>query len=334
MNKSVFLPLFVAFFLILLAFNRLSTKREIANIIHGHIEWIKNTKKLRSDIYKKTRWINSTRWINRTRWIERTEISNTYHQCDWSPNDNKKCLVLVQNVVNNMQTRRILFLGDSTMIRLFKSIPHQEKNIIKTGRCDWLTKFGMKKSTIWIPPHKDAGPVLYGLKNNWCTDCSGCISHYYTGKGIANSYIAVEFAKDVEMQSELGKTTQESLVNFLKTQNKYELCVVNSGIHDQAIKGMSVQNYVSNVKSYLRLLSFVCPQIVWVETTYPKTDKYLQKKGKTQEWNVAVNKMIRLEFTEAYIIKVGEASKDWPHVDNVHLNATWYSELSRLFKFK
>ena len=95
---------------------------------------------------------------------------------------------------------------------------------------------------------------------------------------------------------------------------------------------MSAQNYVSNVKHYLQLLSLVCPQIVWIETTYPLTDKFDQKKEKTREWNAAANDMIRLEFTQVNIIKVANASMYWPHADNVHLNNKWYASLSLLFK--
>ena len=319
----------VACVLIIITFNRSQTKLELVQIIHGRMEWRHNTTKLRSS----SKFNTDLKYV-RTQWIKRVAIPDTdiIYSCDWSHSDDKPCSELVQNIKKKMNSRRILFLGDSTMGRLFNKIPRRGKNIITTNRCNWLQNFGIKKSTTWISPPKDAGPVKYGLENNWCTDCSGCKSRFSTGEGIANSYIAVEFAKDVEMQSEIGSTSQETLVNFLKTHHKYELCVVNSGIHDQAIKYLTTQHYVANVKHYLQLLSLVCPQTVWIETTFPKTDNYLQTKTKTQEWNVAVNDMINLDFTGVYIIKVGNASIHWPHADNVHLDDEWYSSLSRLFK--
>lgn len=137
------------------------------------------------------------------------------------------------------------------------------------------------------------------------------------------------------MQSELGETTQETLVNFLKFRPEYELCVVNSGLHDQAIQNLSTKNYALNVKQYLQLLGSVCSNIVWVETTAPKTNWRKQKKEKTKEWNDAVNDMIHSDLPDVYIIKVYEASLNWVardlYRDNVHLNEEWYYELSKLF---
>ena len=150
-------------------------------------------------------------------------IPITRGDCVWAPNNTNTCAEMVQDIYQKMIDRRILFLGDSTMGRLFQNMHRYGGKVIKTKRCDWLENFGLKKSKKWIVPPKDAGPVAYGLTDYWCTDCSGCYSSFYTDKGRTNSYIAVEFAKDVEMQSEVGNTTQESLVFFLKTQPKNDL---------------------------------------------------------------------------------------------------------------
>tara|TARA_B100000795_G_scaffold85847_1_gene62369 strand:- start:9179 stop:11407 length:2229 start_codon:yes stop_codon:yes gene_type:complete len=269
-----------------------------------------------------------TKWADYTVNLIRRKMKE---ECYWTPSDNQKCSELVQNIFKRMKERRILFLGDSTMRQLFNNMQKHKKNIIESKRCTWLQEFGIKKSTGWVSPSKDAGPVEYGLKTNWCTDCGDCNTYFYTGEGRANSFVAVDFAKDVEMQSEIGNTTQETLVNFLKTQHKYELCVVNTGLHDQFIKDLTTQNYVSNVKQYLQLLRSVCLQMIWIETTPPLRDGHGQTKAKTEEWNREVNWMIMTQLTGVHIIKVETASLHWPYKDNVLLNSTWYLELGRLF---
>ena len=95
MNKSVFLPLFVAFFLIV-AFNRSPAKRKIANIIHGHIEWIQNTKKLRSDISKKTTKLRSK--INKN-------VVKCYNKTQWTMNITSKVGISYETI--NIQNERI-----------------------------------------------------------------------------------------------------------------------------------------------------------------------------------------------------------------------------------
>ena len=138
--------------------------------------------------------------------------------CEWVPHSvNIECSHMVASIYKNIDTHRILFIGDSTMKRLYyHTLP--EKNLTVdtiTERCNWIENFGMTKSKIWNPPLKTMGPVAYGLKNSWCTDCNGCQSQIH-GLGLKYveknmtiyNYIAVEFAKDVEMQSELGNTTR------------------------------------------------------------------------------------------------------------------------------
>jgi hypothetical protein len=250
--------------------------------------------------------------------------------CTWSPENDQECMDLIQPLLT--ADRRTLFLGDSTVKGLYEKLPGRAPSAdIRTRRCDWLQSFGINKSKVWSAPPSDAGPVGHGLEHHWCTDCSGCNSFYYTRKGATNSYIAVEFAKDVEMQSVLGNTTQETIVRFLKTHLNHDVCVVNSGMHDQAILNLTMSQYVANVNAYLKALQTVCSHLVWIDTNAPATDKQAQKLDKTLAWNRAVNGMILKDFHDAYIVDVGEASVHWPHSGNVHMDAAWYSTLAKLF---
>ncbi|GMI48428.1 hypothetical protein TrCOL_g11240 [Triparma columacea] len=256
--------------------------------------------------------------------------------CPWSPENDQECMDLIQPLLTACTDRRTLFLGDSTVGRLWGQLPGRAPSAdIRTERCNWLQSFGINKSKVWSAPPSDAGPVGHGLEHHWCTDCQGCNSFYYTrqrGTSGTNSYIAVEFAKDVEMQSVLGNTTQETLVRFLKAHLNHDVCVVNSGIHDQAILNLTTSQYVANVNAYLKGLHTVCSHLVWIDTTAPATDNYHQKLNKTLVWNRAVNGMILKDFHDVYIVGVGGASVHWPHVDNVHLDAAWYSALAKLFQ--
>lgn len=286
------------------------------------------------DAYMKKRnipMVVTTRIATLKRDLSATLCNKPQRRCSWSPKNDLECMRLIRPLMNVSSDRRSLFLGDSTVWRMWLNVPRRGSSFIRTGRCDWLQSFGINRNAVWKPPPPDAGPVLYGLEHHWCTDCSGCNSQFFTGAGATNSYIAVEFAKDVEMQSVFGNTTQETLIHFLKTQPKHDVCVVNSGIHDQAIVNLTTTQYVANVRAYLNALRTVCDLLVWVETTAPDTDDRPQKMSKTSVWNHAVNTMILRDFPDIYIVGVEAASVHWHHTDNVHLDSIWYRTLAKLF---
>ena len=217
--------------------------------------------------------------------------------------------------------------------------------IITTARCNWLQSFGIKPSKMWQKPNpKKEGPVAYGLNNPWCTDCSGCNSYvvFPIGKTLrqtilgthllAMDYIAVEFARDVEMQSVLGNTTQETLSRYLQLQHKsYSICVLNMGIHDQEIRGFTAKDYVLNVKQLLELFVPVCLHIIWIEITAPKGDSnHHQTIEKTQEWNIELKSYLDTHpHLNVSMMCVFKKSLKAAHQDNVHMHKSWYKEMAR-----
>ena len=276
-------------------------------------------------------------------------------KCDWYPTitdgivskntTDTECSQMMVSIVKGIGLQRgVLFLGDSTMYKFWKEARQlQRRNpdsvkIIRASRCNWLQSFGIKPSIVWQKPNRTReGPVLFGLGHNWCTDCSGCNSHVLIPKRKADSfflmdYIAVEFARDVEMQSVLGNTTQETLSKYLQQQGKlYSLCVMNSGFHDQKIKELNADGYVSNVKEYLELLIPVCLHIIWIETTAPSGNKnYAQTVKKTGKWNKALNSYLETHLNRnVSVVRVFEKSLKAKHKDNVHMHQLWYFELAR-----
>ena len=114
--------------------------------------------------------------------------------CDWSPiiiagtvyknATDTQCSKMIASVVNKKDVLEVLLMGDSTMWRFWREArvyqngePFSSK-LITTSRCDWLQSFGIEPSKVWRKPNpRKEGPTKYGLKNQWCTDCSGCNSY-------------------------------------------------------------------------------------------------------------------------------------------------------------
>ena len=274
--------------------------------------------------------------------------------CDWRPiirdglvyrnTTDTQCFLMVQSVINTKNGRQILFMGDSTMYKLWKEARVFQKRqsfpsrMIATSRCDWLKSFGIKPSKVWEKPNlTKEGPAAYGLENHWCTDCSGCNSHVlFIKEGpdsqiLLTDYIAVEFSRDVEMQSDLGNTTQETISRYLLLQNKfYSLCVMNEGAHDQALVGLQTEDYVANVIEFLDLVSPVCKHVLWIEMTAPRGDiEYDQSIEKTRIWNMALLLHFESHPHIWSLMRVFKSSLKAIHVDNVHLHHSWYIEMAR-----
>lgn len=142
---------------------------------------------------------------------------STANVCTWFHDNTKECnemlrarLHLGNDVVmsDDFIRRRWLFLGDSTMKRLFahspirtqlviepfnslaKKIPHEcwqkdeQMGLIcqqrMAERCQLDEMFDLPYAPEWTQPDpmKFEGPVRYGKLNPYCTDCSGCQSNF------------------------------------------------------------------------------------------------------------------------------------------------------------
>ena len=316
-------------------------------------------------------------------------------QCIWKPGDDDSCLHLVSEQIDAsllrtsavpLEQHRWLFLGDSTMSRLFanyglkrhfidtapirKVCPQYSCNQISTGRCNTNEVFQLarRQDGQWSSPDytRGEGPIKFGMENPYCQDCSGCDSALLTcanpqvttescfhgnnntttaatDRGIYGGYISVEFARDVEVQTDLFNTTQENLALYLEREwNSPSLvedfgrpiCVVSTGNHDVAIPNITKTAYLLNVQWYLHLLASQCDHLVWLANTSPKTDDFLQKKAQTQDWNLGVGDMLLRDDTlrsMSSFVDIFDASTTFPHEDNVHMHGSWYKQLAAIF---
>jgi hypothetical protein len=245
-------------------------------------------------------------------------------------------------------------MGDSTMARLFYSVNASIPSFFNScncqfkaaPRCDMYESFGLtKKKGSWNRPVKGLeGPIHFGLRNPHCQDCKGCYSvlvecEHSPCNGMTISYLGVEFARDVEMQTELegSSTTQESITKYLKSHQCVVhpfICIVNTGVHDMIILKSDGKTYIKNLEWYLTLIQPCCKHLVWIQTTAVLDQESLpQKNSIIKVWNAKVQTLLQGKRFQNWtsIVDPYNASLYWPHADNVHLNISYYAALARLF---
>jgi hypothetical protein len=275
-----------------------------------------------------------------------------------------------------LNQRRWLFLGDSTMFQLFKvsplleylvvnapieaSCPQYACRTIRARQCDTNEQFQIPRPEQWVRPNhtRAEGPVYNGLEHPFCRDCNGCDSvllacanrkahlpctqlpNASNQKGGAyGGYIAVEFARDVEIQSHEYNTTQQNVARYLQRHwNTKEMmaefgrpiCVVGTGVHDMTIPNVQLPVFLENIQWYVDILSSVCEHIVWLSNTCPATEAYAQKKQYTNEWNLAVRDLLMVRDRTSFV-DVFASSVDYEHRDNIHMSPDWYDLLGKMF---
>ena len=169
-------------------------------------------------------------------------------------------------------------------------------------RCEMAEVYGFEPAKEWKPPTffpNFEGPVNYGSDHPFCSDCGGCETQFLhcninksanrndikkcKQKKLAyGGYLKVEFARDVELQTEFYQTTQENTALYLKQHfNKPELvkewgkpiCVILTGFHDMILliktSHFELSRYVENVEWYLNVMKPECSHIIWLSNTAP-----------------------------------------------------------------
>lgn len=235
--------------------------------------------------------------------------------------------------------QHLLFIGDSTMARLYNNLPVAEPlpELKKSGQCGLMKYYGFERAKEWIWPNatRGEGPVAYGLNNSFCTDCGGCGSTLQAnlGKEMEKSYeyISVEFARDREQQTDTTKTSQETLGAYLKTTYVRDLCVMGMGLHD-VILNITSQQYTTNVMELVSIVKPFCKQVVWLQTTATRNDPGRpQENWKLLQLNEAMLGLCARLGVDFLILDLWHMSlpRD-THVDNVHGTPEFYRELGRM----
>ena len=325
--------------------------------------------------------------------------------CDWYPDNTQDCETMLLSrlplgsLEKNLAKRRWLFLGDSTMKRLFersplrahlmlepvnslnKMKPHEcwqgdeRKGLICNqrfaDRCKLNELFDLPYAKEWKHPdfRKFEGPLKYGLLNEFCTDCSGCKSNFLDCQiqdlGLADpdpsflpcdrkrltygGYMTVEFARDVEIQTPKYSTTQENIAAYLQQawnepnsalvkEWGLPICVVNTGMHDAAIPGMTVPDFIRNVDWYLKIFQSQCAHFIWLSNTAPNQDmsNFPQTETLMRSYDLAVKEYIATTMPRSLrhmtsFINIFDSSMKWPHDDHIHMDNLWYHKLGQWF---
>jgi len=293
--------------------------------------------------------------------VEWRESKNTeeqsHHQyyCDVGFKPNNECFDILSPHLKFKKAWH--FMGDSQMGYTFKEIistyPYRKISgrTAPDERCGFLEYCYLEKRREWDVQgaRLTQGPVLYGLSNHFCSDLSGFQNTMVEGdKNNFIEYLAIEFASDVEQQTPTTNTTQQSASLYLRNQlHHYDLtiddrvCVVNVGLHDQNIcavpawlrKEQCGDLYMRNVETYLKELDSVCGYIVWISTTScMNSRRHAQRNGRSVDWNRFVESLLnRLYPEKSFFVDVWGKSSNTTHLDNIHLEASYYEELASLF---
>ena len=233
--------------------------------------------------------------------------------------------------------RHVLLCGDSTVSRLW--LAQHTGSIFKSGgRCNMMEYFGLSPAKTWTLPNTTIeGPCAHGLSNPFCTDCGACDSHMkvdFRGDKLidrSSEYIAVEFARDREFQTDQTGTTQETLRTYLSMTFDRDLCIVNSGIHDLMLNITPIQ-YATNVVEYAEILKEFCDKIIWLMIPASRNDPgQPQDHFRSRQFNDQVVKRCDQLGPQVLLLDLWQISLPLTlHEDNIHHKHIYYEELARL----
>ena len=302
-------------------------------------------------------------------------------KCIFDLQNVEECLALLLRRVPPPISHRWTFMGDSQMGKIWDLNDKRSQETIyhrffrepqdfcsmcearsHNSRCNVHDVFGWERRDPWEwSDTKVEGPLGIGRKTPGCADQSGhgyqlleCHIDEETGSPCplpVASFLPVEFARDVELQTPQFRTTQENIAHWMTTEHvpKYgrSVCVMGAMYHDIRIGDVdgsepNEATFISNLREFFRLLEPACAHIIWITPNAPKTEDYPQKTPLVRRWNDLVEGLIRTEFSDvirsengvpvpfATIIDHFEASIDGPHEDNAHMTRDYASKVANL----
>jgi len=249
------------------------------------------------------------------------------------------------------------FLGDSTMHRLLAAwlahhLPHI-RTLAKMLRS--RHRYYSVKTSSYVPPQGFEGPfhrhiAPYSMestsfKNIW-VDINATTT---ANASIQAEWLGVEYALDVELPSEHGRTTQETTAWYVRKQEHQKTlpgrtaCVVATGHHDLNFRNLSALEYAHYVQDYLELMTASCrtahesnpsihppPLLVWINLSAVKGYRaFPQQNDRIRAFNQAVEDILPHQWIYLDVYPRSCFSK---HIDNIHLDQeTYYWPLANLF---
>ena len=235
-----------------------------------------------------------------------------------------------------------LFIGDSTMRRLvtkYRDYYQPCYTIRKCENCElsqyiespikrdlyyYKMTLGLEDTTKdnWFPPDR--------CTSWWFPGSTGCANRLDTCFSRNVEYLGIPVAYD-EKENTTNLYKLPLLQSYLKSHPK-DVCVINTGLHDEARK-VTKNQYVANVKRYLSIFMNVCGHVIWISiSAVQHSGLYRQHNNITLQWNSVVMAMIQRSYPDVgYIDMFPMSNLVSMHVDNAHLNATFYEEAARFF---
>ena len=264
----------------------------------------------------------------------------------WTHHDDS-LLTKVANLLNLAEDRvhipkHVLMCGDSTVKRVMGAISFDklDKNVTvstveQATRCNLMEYYGLPRTKTWEPPiDGQEGPVDYGLKFPFCTDCGGCDAsmvalHNESTKQLMHTfeYVPVEFALDREFQTGTTNTSQRTLSLYLEKTYRRDLCIASAGLHDVILSGFDLEQHTRNVINYLHLLRQYCKTIAWLTVTASRNEPP-QLVERLSAINDHIRKSCHLLPDNTVILNTWNMSLPKElFTDNVHHKPEYYKEV-------
>ena len=234
----------------------------------------------------------------------------------------------------------LLLIGDSIAFRTSKyyvnalpSVFGYRRNVAQGSRCGDEALLGFQTSETWEKPPIMYGPLENGLLNPHCRDCGGCNAHIETfGDSLQFSFIAMEYCRDMSLQTTTRSTTQE-IINDFVLREKVDMLLFNCGVHDIASEG-TYGSYEDNIRWVVNLFKENDARKVFVTTTGVREDM-VPKRHVNHTTNARierVNDIAKQVMQEAEIPVVDfyPMNDMRLHEDGVHMKMEAYGWLARL----
>lgn len=239
----------------------------------------------------------------------------------------------------------MMLLGDTTMSKMAGPLIGEWTSVFpgtffpeKAPNCRRVEYMRLTKGTWTRPDYAlGEGPNVAGSRQPFCGDCDDCKSGKIgsNGKPYNWEYLFTEYARDVEMPTKDTKTSQETVALYLKKNPQASrLCVLNIGLMDMALPGITVDIFIKNAKDFLNLISPHCQTIVWTSMTSTQTSNTIQTNAKIDEWNKATKQALAQDsvlLSKVVFLDVYQASLKAANADALHKENAWYTALSKLF---
>ena len=242
-----------------------------------------------------------------------------------SPEDD--CRKYVSNFLHSLPHHSFLFLGDSTVSLLTKTMIANA-----TRQCLIIKKCKASCSLLnYMDMPYDKDRILVKERQNPKV-CNGCLNGLYSCGDKTVEFIKVYDAPDKMLANLKTNLTKFELFTAYLSKFPKDVCVANSGMWDLR-KNITGERYATDVKSYITMLSLNCNRIIWISINAVLGDKkFKQSNDKILAWNKLVENMLRKDYPNVGYIDLYPMSvqKDY-HVDNVHMKTVYYDKEASFF---